>query len=194
VVAQVDQLAMTPRQALLLDSRRQARKVRAVFWASLLAAAFALWGGWTIAESYGLAPGDGGVLRPLWQRLLFGGFVAALGVAAAGGMTLYISLYALRVEVRGDTIGITTMTPFGRRLREFARSQIGRSAYYQGRMYHRQPSGGRDSLWVNAPWITLRVAGRRFPFIIDLQADQIDRRKLAALAADGVADWREDQG
>jgi len=183
---------MTAPPAVLLDNRRQARKVRMLFWASLLAAALALWGGWAIAQSYGLSAGDGGVLKPLWQRLLFGGFVAALGLAAAGGMLLYISLYALRIEVGGGTVAIATMTPFGRRRREFATSQVGASAYHHGRMHHAAPAGGQGSLWVNAPWITLRVAARRFPFVIDLQADAIDTDRLAVLARGGVTDWQRD--
>ena len=185
---------MTAPPTVLLDNRRQARKVRAVFWASLLAAALALWGGWAIFESYGTAAADGGVLKPLWQRLLFGGFVAALGLAAAGGMALYISLYALRIEVRGDTVAIATMTPLGRRQREFARSLFGESAYHHGRMHHMTSAGGRGGLWVNAPWITLRVAGRSLPFVVDLQADEIDAGRLAVLAKGGVRDWQRDAG
>jgi hypothetical protein len=182
---------VTAPPSLLLDNRRQARKVRIVFWASVAAAAFALWSAWGIAETYGLAAGDGGVLRPLWQRLLFGGIVAALGLAAAGGMLLYISLYVLRIELRGDTVAIATMTPFGRRKREFARSELGGSAYHHGRMHHRSAAGERGGLWVNAPWITLRVAGRQLPFIIDLQADEIDAGRLARLAKGGVQEWRQ---
>jgi hypothetical protein len=135
------------------------------------------------------------MLRPLWQRLLFGGFVGALGLAAAGGMALYISLYALRIEVRGEMVAIATMTPFGRRQREFALSLFGESAYHHGRLHHAGPvAGGREALWVNAPWMTLRVAGRRLPFVIDLQAEEIDAARLARLAQGGVSDWLRDAG
>jgi len=179
---------------VLLENRRQAIKVRLVFWAMLVAAALAAWGGWSIFESYGLSPGDGGVLRPLWQRLALGIFVAGLGFAAAGGMALYLSLYALGIERRGDRVTITTMTAFGRRHREFALCELGESAYHHGRIGHVTPSGGSAGLWVNAPWITLRAAGRRFPFIIDLQAETINIGALSVLAEGGVQDWQGDTG
>jgi len=176
----------------LLENHWQARKVRIVFWVVLLGAGFAFWGGWTIFQTFGLSPADGGVLKPLWQRVALGGFVGALGAAAAGGMYLYISLYALSIAREGNRVSITTMTPFGSRQHAFELSQLGAAAYYHGRM-DRALSSGR-SIWINAPWITLRAAGRRFPFIIDLQAESIDIGALTALAEGAVKDWQADRG
>ena len=179
---------------VLLENQRQALKVRFVFWFLQIAGALALWGGWAIFHSFGLAEADGGVLRPLWQRLALGGGVAGLGLAAAGGMWLYTVLYALRIVRSGDRITITTMTPFGRRDREFAISELGESAYFRGRVHHVLSSGGIGGIWVNAPWITLHAVGHRFPFVVDLQAETIDIGALSVLAEGAVQDWQDDRG
>ena len=133
------------------------------------------------------------VLRPLWQRLALGGGVAGLGLAAAGGMWLYIVLYALRIVRSGDRIAITTMTPFGHRDREFAIGELGESAYFHGRVHHTLASGTTGGIWVNAPWITLRAVGHRFAFVIDLQAETIDIGALSVLAEGAVQDWQDDR-
>jgi len=173
---------------ILLDSHRQALKVRIVFWILLIVGALALWGGWEIFQTFGLAEADGGVLKPLWQRLALGGFVAGLGLAAAGGMWLYISLYALRVMRAGDQITITTMRPLGARDWDFKVSELGQGNYYHGQVRHLLSSGALGGIWVNAPWITLRAVGHRFPFIMDIQAEVIDIAALSVLAEVDVED------
>lgn len=188
-------MTKTAEISVLLKSERQALKVRVVFFFLLAVALAALWAGWAIFQSFGLSPADGGVLKPFWQRLAFGGFVAGLGVAAAAGMWLYLTLYALQISRHGNRVAIVTMTPAGRREREFPVGDIGESAYYHGRVHHVLSSGRRSSaLWVNAPWITLRVRGRRLPFIIDLQAEHIEIGELSVLAEGGVGEWRQDRG
>lgn len=179
---------------ILLESHRQAVKVRFVFWASLAVGLLSVWGGWTIFQTFGLSDADGGALKPLWQRLALGGAIACLGVTAAGGMYLYISLYALRLSRIGDRVTLTTMSPFGKRDREYSIHDVGESAYYHGRVRHVLASGALGGLWVNAPWITLRVVGHRFPFIIDLQADMIDIGGLTVLAEGGVDEWPGEGG
>ncbi len=110
---------------ILLENHRQALKVRIMFWFLLAVVVLAMWGGWGIFQTFGLAEADGGVLRPLWQRVALGGFVAGVGLVAAGGMWIYIKLYALHISRDGDLILITTMTPFGSRDREYPVSEIG---------------------------------------------------------------------
>ncbi len=107
-----------------------------MFWFLLACAVMALWGGWAIFQIYGLLEGDGGILKPFWQRVAFGGFVARLGLVSAGGMWLYLSLYALHISRDGDLIHIITMTPIGHRNQEFPISDIGESVYYHGRVHH----------------------------------------------------------
>ena len=163
---------------VILENYRQAFKVRLVFWFLLACGVAALWGGWVIFQTYGLSQADGGVLRPLWQRAAFGGFVASLGLVFAGGMWLYISVYALHISRVGKQVHITTMTPFGSRKRQFQVSDIGQSAYYHGRVPPLPGSSTAAGIWVNAPWMTLRARGHRLPFVIDMQAELLDLNVL----------------
>ena len=175
----------TTEPVIIVESYHQAFKVRVVFWFLLVCGVLALWGGWVIFQTYGLSEADGGILKPFWQRMAFGGFVAGLGLAFAGGMWLYINLYALNISRDGDLIHIITMTPIGHRNREFPISDIGESAYYHGRVNHVPASGASGGIWVNAPWITLRARGHRLPFIIDMQAELLETDMLRMLAEGG---------
>ncbi len=181
----------------LFDNHKQALKVRMVLWASILVCAGALYGGWVIFQTYGLSPGDGGVLRPFGQRLGFGAFVALLGVAFAGGMMLFASLYVLRLVREGDQVIIDTLTPWGIGTRKYVYdlSEIGESAYYHGRMDRPVSTGSGMVLMqkVDAPWITLRTARRWFPLVLDLQAETIKKGALGRLAKGAVGDWEKDR-
>ena len=147
---------------ILLENHRQATKVRLVFLAAMVVGLLSVWGGWTIFQTFGLSDADGGVLKPLCQRLALCGAITCLGLTAAGGMCLYISLYALRVSRIGDRVTLTTMSPFGKRDREYSIHDVGESAYYHGRVRRVLASGALAGLWVNAPWITLRVVATVF--------------------------------
>ncbi|RME94195.1 MAG: hypothetical protein D6773_19845, partial [Alphaproteobacteria bacterium] len=78
-------------------------------------------------------------------------------------------LYATRVTRQGDRLIIETLSPFGfgTRRHEFDRDQIEGTSFYHGQM--RTP---RHS--INAPWHTLSVKGRRLPFILDAQAEELE--------------------
>ncbi len=160
----------------LLVNSRQALKVRVFLWGSIAACIGALYAAWSLAETYGLNPGDGGVLRPIGERLMAGGIVGGLGVAFAGGMIWYASLYAVRISRQRDQVEMETMAIFGTKTRNFSVSDFDGGSYHHGRMQ----SGRGQS--VNAPWITLRVKGRRIPFIADVQAETFDRSALMKLA------------
>lgn len=164
----------------LLVNSRQALKVRAFLWFSIAGCAGALYWAWLLFESYGLNPGDGGVLRPVGERLIAGGIVGALGLAFAGGMIWYASLYAVRISKEHDQIEMETMAIVGTTMRRFTVADFDGGSYHRGRMQ----SGRGQS--VNAPWITLRVKGRRIPFIADVQAEKIDRSALMKLAQGSV--------
>lgn len=177
---------MTP----LFENHWQALKVRVVLWASLPACAGAWYGAWSIFQSFGLSPADGGALRPFAERLALGSFVAALGIAFLAGMMVFASRYVVRLGRVGDRVVIETLTPWGigARRHDFALSQLGESAYYHGRMH--TPRGHS----VNAPWITLRVAGQWLPFLLDLQAEVIEEDELAKIVQGAVAEWQSDWG
>jgi len=176
---------------LLLENHHQALKIRIIFWVLVVVALFAFWGGWAIYQTYGLSQADGGVLRPLWERLALGGFVAGLAVMCVGAMWIYVSIYALHISRIGDQLRLVTMTPMGGFDRNIPLEDVGKSAYYHGRLNPMTVRGG--AIKVNAPWITLRIRGRRLPVIIDLQAEFIEVDKLSELAEGAVGEWLDDQ-
>jgi hypothetical protein len=167
--------------ASLFHSHHQTNKVRLVAWGSVVALVAALYGGWSIFQTYGMSPADGGALRPFAERLAFGGAVAALGVAFAGGMLLYLTLYVVRLDLNGDQVEVETMRLIGTATRPIPAAAVMGGKYYHGSMrLYRTPS-------VNAPWATMRVEGRRLPYLLDAQAEHIDKkglRKLIGTAAD----------
>ena len=173
---------------VIFENKWQALKVRVVFWLMIVVALGALWGGWAILLHFGLSEADGGVLRPLWQRLLFGGSIAALGGAAAYGMWIYIHPYVLNISVRGSEIAITTMTPLGRRYKIFEAGHLGEGAYHEGKIYDLDEMNRRHAVpRVDAPWITLKTRDQFWPFIIDAQAETLDFKRIRQLAEGKLA-------
>ena len=90
--------------------------------------------------------------------------VAGLGIAFALGMWLYGRLYvwAIGYDEAADRLYVRTLDLFGDRLASFPVSSITGSDYSPGDLVMYQAR-------VRAPWYYLRVAGRRFPLIIDAQ-------------------------
>lgn len=123
--------------------------------------ALAWLGAWSI-RTYGLSPVEGGVLRPLVQRILLGGSFIAAGVAMIAGFVVYLRCYVARIEAddAGEGFRITVIWPFGRRTRMVGPDEVARSSYGDGRTMN-----------VDAPWSSLRLRGRRLPFIVDQQGD-----------------------
>lgn len=152
----------------LFENRRRETRVRLVIWGILLASLWLIWWGWDLSQSYGISPGDGGMLRPPMERYGVGGFVAGLGLLFAAGTMLLATHYALRVRRDGERLLVETpgALGFGRRTREFAVSQV--EAY---EFKHGQMQAGRNR--VNAPWMSLRIAGRPWGYVLDLKAETI---------------------
>lgn len=172
---------------ILLENRRQALKLRIMLWGSVVCCIGALYGAWSLYETYGLSPGDGGVLRPLEERIMAAAIVASLGLVFAGGMLFLASRYAVRIAREGDQVDLVTMSLFGTKARRYSTADFGGGSYYHGRMV-----SGRGHN-VNAPWITLRVNDKRVPFMVDLQAERIDRAALRKLAKGAVKKWQADE-
>jgi len=173
---------------VIYRNSRQALKVRIVFWLLLAAGLGAVYGGWAIFTSYGLSPADGGILRPLWQRLLFGGFVALFGVAIAGGMWLYCRVYVVSIETGPDKVTVGLMSIFGRRKVSHPFTAFGEQATHRGRSHPLVTM--LSGLTVNAPWQSLRVEGKRLPYLVDLQAEKVDRNAIRGLSGSGSSHHR----
>lgn len=176
----------------LYENHRKTIKVKFLLWFFLLVFIGASIGGWVIFQTFGLSPADGGVLRPFWERLAFGLFVAGLGLACAGGMMLYATLYVVYCGRNGDQVVIDTLTMWGAgtKRHEFHVSQIGKGTYHHGQLDLNSNTYGVDAIVVpsvDAPWVTMPVAGRFIPFIFDMKAETIEVAALTRLS-EGTAE------
>lgn len=158
---------------VLLENRWQARKVRWITWAFAVWAVGWVYWAWTVAETYGLSPGDGGVLRPLPERLGVAAGMVCVGVLPLAGMMLYLSIYLRRIERDGDAVVVTVLGLFASAQHRY------RVADFEGAGRHDGQLNLRSR--VNAPWLTLRVAGRRLPYIVDVQAERVEVAQIVAL-------------
>lgn len=160
--------------AVLLDNRKRLLRVRMLMLGLLLLAiagvpcAVELW------QGYGLAPADGGVLRPAAVRLRVAIGVAVLCLLPALGMLLYVQCYAVRIE--RDRQGLhVTVAGFRRcHTRTVPVQRIRRTSRIEGRLRTWRQT-------VHAPWINLWIDGDLLPYIVDAQAGRINERGLLAL-------------
>jgi hypothetical protein len=154
----------------------QLLKVRAIMMASLACALGACWWGWDLFQTYGLRPADGGVLAPLPVRLALGLGLASLGIAFAAGMWAYGRNYvsALGYDEASGVLHVRTVGFAGSDETRYAASDVLGSDYHAGRS-----SYGRVS--VDAPWMKVRIKGRRWPLIVDARGEFPDRKLMAEL-------------
>ncbi|HEX2205724.1 MAG TPA: hypothetical protein VHG91_20595 [Longimicrobium sp.] len=151
---------------VVFDAGRQRWKVWFVTAISLVCGGVLVWLGGYLFQRFGLDPSDGGVLRPLGQRLALGGAFALGGVAVIAGILAYLQCYVTRIEESeaGDEFRVTVAGINGARLRSVRPEDVARAGYSDGRY----DAGG---VKVNAPWYSIRLLGRRLPLIVDLQGD-----------------------
>ena len=155
---------------LLFENQRQARKARLVVLGTIVWSLGWLYWSSVIAQTYGLAAGDGGSLRPAGQRYIIALLMLAVAFAPLIGMLVYGRVYLTRIRRDGDRLELTSLgflLPFRYRI---DLSELTGATTYKGK------ATGRVS--VDAPWITLRVKGRRLPFVIDLQAEHVDKNAI----------------
>jgi hypothetical protein len=158
-------------ETIFLGSRT--RRLRALRLACLAFAAGCLWWGWSLAQQFGLAPGDGGILRPAAERYLWAAAVVSIGLAFLGVMLLACDRYVTRIDIDRQRAIITTLGAFRGKSRVHLLSEFSRSTWHRGVL--------RAGVSVNAPWLSLYASGSRLPYLIDAQADGFDRRRLEAL-------------
>ncbi|TDR93936.1 hypothetical protein [Enterovirga rhinocerotis] len=157
---------------VLVANTYQARKVRWFFWACVpLFIGCAYWG-WDLSRTYGLSPGDGGVLQPLSWRLTVAAIVVAVGLLPLAGMILYVRRYVAGLIRQGGEVIVTFVGWPAPSERRIPVAQVTPGREHDGRfstLTHR----------VNTPWMTIRLAGRIY--LIDLQAELVDRHALSRL-------------
>lgn len=142
----------------------QLTKVKAFMLVTLLATAGALYWGWDLFNTYGTAPGDGGVLAPVGQRLAWGLTVAGLGLALLAGMWIYGRQYAVRMgyDAASDTLHIYTLNLLAARLEVHPAADVIASTWHHGQM-------DTGDISVNAPWFFVKLKDRRWRLIVDGQ-------------------------
>jgi hypothetical protein len=163
--------------SVLVESEKsgQPRLVRLFTWlCALFAVGFLIWAA-DLSQTYGLSPGDGGVLRPPVERWAVAFTTALVGIAPFAGMLIYVRLYVTRLVRAQGKIDVTVLGLLAPATRRFDLTDVGAARRHDGRM--------QLDISVNAPWITLWI-GRR-PYIIPLNAGRVDRRGIAQLAVDG---------
>ncbi|HYR10317.1 MAG TPA: hypothetical protein VEQ60_21260 [Longimicrobium sp.] len=159
----------------IFDAGSQRWKIWFVVLICLLCGGGLLFPGGYLLLNYGLHPDDGGVLKPLMSRILMGAVFVVPGMAIIAAILLYLRCYVMRIEaddVEEGAYRIALAAP-GQAL-TIGHDDIARAGYNEGISH----AGG---ISVNAPWYSLRLCGRRFPLIIDLHGDFLDRRAVDRL-------------
>lgn len=168
----------------LYRAGRQLIKVRLMMFLTLLCAIGGVWWGIDLARTYGLSPGDGGVLKPLSTRLVVGAIVALLGIGFAAGMWFYGRCYVAKVELDTDAnlIYLYTVTFLGNSRHRYDLKEIeGLVSPKSSVINAANLLGEVRGLSVNAPWQNIRIAGKRLPLILDEQGEVTDPEMLKAL-------------
>ena len=156
----------------------QVWKIRMMMWLSLIVAIwFCLWG-WDLFQTYGTRPADGGVLAPFGQRLAWLLFLVAFGLAFLVGMWLYGGIYvsSLWYDEGKGTLQIRSLGfvgGLGGWRETYRLSQVRSTDYHAGKFEN--PGG----VSVDAPWLSVRIEGRRMPLIVDVQGEFPDRQLAA---------------
>jgi hypothetical protein len=162
---------------------RQAVKVRFLMWFSLACAAGALVAARDLFLTYGTRPADGGVLASLAVRMAWSGTVAALGLGFAFGMWLY-GCYAVR-EIwwlpAEHRLRIVTYRFVGSRTETVGAAEITGAQARRDRFRATDLLGNPAGISVDAPWIAVRLQGRRWPLVLDLQGLVTNSDRLRAV-------------
>lgn len=148
----------------LFDAGQQRSKVIGLTLFSAVCALGSSWAAVGIWQNMGLSPADGNQLSPWQARLAMAAFAGGFGWSFLGAMLVYLRCYVSRiVAVDADTIELQPLW-LGRPLQVGARDGSLTQAHageFQSRM----------TVSVSAPWTSLRLPGRRLPFIIDEQGE-----------------------
>lgn len=114
---------------------------------------------------------EGGALHPVVAWVLAAMAIAVACVALAVGLRLHARHYVLRLVV-DEPRGVACVTFVGF-LRPFTR-ELPLDALSDGGVH-----GARAVVRVHAPWYLVRVAGRRWPMILDTEGDWLDAPTIA---------------
>jgi len=156
--------------AVLFENERQARKSRKAIVAAVVWAVGWFYWAMVMAHFFGALPGSDAVPRPSLAAIMF-----LVGVAPFAGLLFYSRVYLVRIESDGDLVTLTTLGVFSPRAYQVPQSAI---------VSTRTQTDDKNNTGAGKPvWITVRIAGRRLPFVADMQAERVDAAGIMALAA-----------
>ena len=160
---------------LLYKAGPQLLKVRFITVLSLLCEIGSLWWGIDLAQTYGLNPGDGGLLAPASARFAWAAGVIVPGIAFVVGMWFYSQHYIARLEYDERTRLFTVRHVWfpGSTTTVFRKEDILTSSFHKGKL--------NAHIQVKAPWWTIHIAGRRKPLILDAQGVVLEEEKMKKL-------------
>lgn len=98
--------------------------------------------------------------------------LAGLALLLLAALLVYARSYVIRMESDASELILTTLGMLSPTAHRIPRGSVERIGSHDGWI---------DNSIVQAPWLTLRVAGRTLPFVLDLQAERIDRPAIAGL-------------
>jgi len=130
--------------------------------------------------TYQYATTAGGALAPFWERVGLAALLVSVGVLSAGGMIWYSRIYVLKLSRSGDWVRVVTPGVVRPLVRQLHASRFAFGRQYDGRIYN--PYG----VSVNAPWVTLRVAGWLSPLLVDLQSETIHQTRMDQFLRDAA--------
>lgn len=104
-----------------------------------------------------------------------GAFAVVFGLFCAAAMAVYRRHYVVSLSSDGGTVDVTTLGW----LRAAAATHP-RQALVSVKRYGNASIDG-----VRAPWLTLRVDGRRMPYILDAQAERFEQAAVRGLVGAG---------
>ena len=159
---------------VLFENERQTGKLRKSIVGAIVWAVGWFYWAMVMAHFFGALPGSESLSssgpRPGLAALMF-----IVGVAPTIALIVYSRLYLIRIERDQGLVKLTTLGVFKPRI-----YQVPTSAFVGARVQ----TDERSKTGTGKPvWITLRIAGRRLPFVADLQAERADITAITALAA-----------
>jgi hypothetical protein len=159
---------------VLFENERQAGKTRKAIVAAVVWAVGWFYWAMVMAHVFGALPGSEAV-GASGSRPGLAALMAFVGVAPFAGLLVYSRIYLIRIEHMQDVVTLTTLGVFSPCVYRVPQSAI---------VAAKTQTDDRNNTGVGKPvWITLRVAGRRLPFVADLQAERADMVAITALAA-----------
>jgi hypothetical protein len=129
--------------------------------------------------TYGINPGDGGVLKPLASRLLAGAIGLLIGLLPLVGMHWYLRRYIVSLATDGTSLFLQVAGWFTPHTVTFNVSELSAIAFKEG---GHSPGVGVS---VNAPWHALKIAGKTY--IVDANNAHFDEHALRRLRSRGGA-------